>query len=103
MHSRAVSIKEPRNFDVDAMLTMVVEEQRFRATLPLVIASAWSNGIDVAPIVFSLRVNFGITIYFAGRGLKYPGLHALRKAEHIDRAMNAGFRRLHRVELIVNR
>jgi len=54
------------------------------------------------PIRFGLGVNRRITVYLAGRGLKYLGLGALGQPQHIDGAMHAGFRRLHRVELVVD-
>src|SRR5262249_19143341 len=55
------------------------------------------------PIILSLRMNTRIAIHLRGRCLQNPGLHALGKAEHIDRAVHARLDRLHRIVLVVHR
>jgi hypothetical protein len=44
-----------------------------------------------------------IAVNFAGRGLENAGLGPLSETKHIDRPMDAGFRGLDRIELVVNR
>jgi hypothetical protein len=43
-----------------------------------------------------------IAVYFRGRRLQDFCFHPLGEAEHVDRAVHAGFRRLHRIVLVVN-
>ena len=48
-------------------------------------------------------MNVRIAVDLAGRGLKDLGFNALGETQHVDRAMHAGLRRLHRIELVVDR
>src|SRR5262249_40665080 len=66
VHAWAVGIEDPRNLDADAVLPMVVKEQRFSAALAFVVASARADRVDVAPVGFGLRVNLGIAVHLAG-------------------------------------
>src|SRR5262245_55080536 len=50
-----------------------------------------------------LRMNVRITVNLRSRGLKNFCFQTLCKAQHIDRAMNAGLGRLHRIPLVMNR
>lgn len=47
----------------DAHLLAVGVHHGFRYSLPLVVASAWPNGIHVAPVGLSLRVLLGIAVH----------------------------------------
>jgi hypothetical protein len=85
------------------MLAAVIEEQGFGAALALVVARARPNRIDVAAVVFGLGMNRRVTINLAGRGLKNSGAEALGEPEHVDRAVHAGLRGLHRIVLIMVR
>src|SRR6266850_8143964 len=102
MHARAIGIENSRHFDAQPMLAVVIEEQRLGAAFAFIVTGARSDGIDIAPIVLGLRMDVGIAIDLAGRGLKNLRLHPLGETEHIDRAMDGGFRGLHRIALIVN-
>ena len=53
-------------------------------------------------VIFSLRMNFGVAIDLAGRGLQNPRFDSLCQAQHVDGAVNAGLGCLHRVVLIVH-
>ena len=48
-------------------------------------------------------MDFRIAIDFRGRGLEDFRAGPLGEAEHIDRTMHAGLRRLDRVELVMDR
>ena len=85
------------------MLAAIIHEQRLGAALALVVAGARADRIDPAPIAFLLRVHLGIAIDLAGRGLEDLGLHALGEPQHVDRAVDRGLGRLHRVDLILYR
>ena len=85
------------------MLTAVVEEQGFGSAPALVVAGAWTDGVDRAPIAFECWMDFGVAIALAGGGLEDLRAGALREPQHVDFAMHAGFGGLHRVLLIVDR
>src|SRR5258708_36001733 len=55
MHARSIGIKYPRHLDAQSMLAPIIKEQGLGATLAFVIARAWTNRVDVPPIIF----NFG--------------------------------------------
>ena len=103
MHAWAVSVENARHLDGHVELTVVVEEERFRATLAFVVARARANRIDVSPVILALRMDIRVAIDLAGRGLQDPGSRAAREAQHVDGAVHARFRGLHGVKLIVDR
>ena len=82
---------------------MIVEEQGLGAPLSLVIAGTRSDRIDPAPIFLGLRVDFGITVDLARRGLQDFRAGALGETEHVDRSVHAGLGRLNRIMLVVDR
>src|SRR5258708_4672830 len=102
MHARAVGIEDSRYLDFKAVLPMIVEEQRFGATLAFIVAGARPNGIDVAPVGLRLRMDRRITVDLAGRGLKNTASKALGETQHIDGAMHRRLGRLHWIMLIVD-
>ena len=103
VHPRAVGVEDPHHLDAEVVLAVVVEEQRLRAALALVVAAADPDRVDVAPVVLGLRVDLRVAVHLAGRGLQDPRLDPLGQAEHVDRAVHAGLGRLHRVVLVVDR
>ena len=62
MHPRTVRVEQAHDLDREIVLTPVVEEQRLRSTLALVVARARANRIHVAPVVLSLRVHLRIAV-----------------------------------------
>src|SRR3546814_7296353 len=56
VHARAIGVEDPRHFDIQAMLTMIVEEQGFGAALAFVVAATQSDRIDIAPVTLGLRM-----------------------------------------------
>ena len=103
MHARPVCVEDPRHLDLEPVLPVVVEEEGLGAALALVIAGARADGIDVAPVTFGLRMNFGIAVDLAGRSLKDLAFEALGQPQHVDRAMHRGLGRLDRVVLVMHR
>ena len=81
----------------------VAAEERFRAPLPLVVAGADPDRIDVAPVGFDLRMHDRIAVHLAGRCLQDLRTDPLGQPEHVDCAVDAGFDRLDRIALIVDR
>ena len=72
MHPRAVGVEDPRDADVDAVLAVVVEEQRLGAALAFVVAGARADRVDAAPVALGLRVDRRVAVDLAGRGLEDP-------------------------------
>ena len=103
MHARAIGVEDPRHLDAQLVLAVIVEEQRLGAALAFVVAGARADRIDVAPVVLGLRMDMGVAIDLAGRGLEDLRLHPLGQAQHVDGAMDAGLGRLHRIVLVVDR
>src|SRR6056297_3200843 len=103
MHARPVCVEDPRHLDLEPVLPVVVEEEGFGAALALIVAGAWADGIDVAPVAFGLRVNFWIAVDFTGRSLEDLALETLGQAQHVDCAVDRSFRRLNRVVLVMHR
>src|SRR4029079_8945618 len=85
------------------MLAPVVKEQRLCTALTFIVARAWSNWVDVPPIVFRLRMHRRITIDLRCRSLQDFGTHAFGKAKHVNGAVYRRLRRLHRLILVMNR
>ena len=103
MHARAVGVEDAHDLDLQPVLAVIVEEQRFGAALALIIAGARTDRIDVAPIGFRLGMDSGIAIDLARRGLQDLRLEAFGQAQHVDGAVDGGFRRLHRIMLVMDR
>ena len=102
MHARSIGIEDARNLDFQPVLAMIIEKERFGATLALVVARSDPDGVHMAPIIFGLGMNVGIAINFAGRSLKDFALQALGKAENVDGTVDGRLDRLHRIMLIVD-
>ena len=103
MHAGTVGIEDAGDLDLKSVLAMVIEEQRFCASLALVITRTRSDRIDVTPVIFSLRMNDRIAINFTGRRLQHLASQALGKPQHIDRTMDGSFGGLDRIVLIMHR
>ena len=58
-HARAVGIEDAADLDLDAVVPVVVEEQRFGAALAFVVTGARAERIDIAPVGFVLRMCVG--------------------------------------------
>src|SRR3990172_9088058 len=103
VHPGAVSVEDADHADLQLVLAVIVEEEGLRAPLPLVIACPGSDGVHVPPVRLPLRVFRRAAIHLGGGGLKDAHLQALGQAQHVDGAVHAGLRRLHGVELVVDR
>ena len=102
MHARTIGIENPHDLDRQIVLAAIIEEQRLGATLAFIVTGARTDRIDVAPVVFDLRMNIGIAIDFRCRRLQNFRPDPLGQAQHVDRAVHAGLGGLHRIALIMN-
>jgi hypothetical protein len=95
--------EDPGHLDLQAVLPPIVKKQGFRATLALIVAGARPDRVNVAPIIFSLRVDARIAIDFGRGRLENSCPQTFCKSQHVDCAVHTGFRRLHWVVLVVDR
>jgi hypothetical protein len=77
VHARAIGVEDPRHLDLQPVLAVIVEEQRLGAPLSFIVARARPDRVDVAPVVFGLRMDCRITVHFAGRCLEDLALSRL--------------------------
>ena len=54
-------LKDAGHFDVEPVLPAIDEEQGLGAPLSLVVTAAGADGIDIPPVLFSLRVNVRVS------------------------------------------
>ena len=57
VHARSVGVEDSHDLDVEPVLAVIVEEQGLGAALALVVARRGPDRIDVAPVLFGLRMN----------------------------------------------
>lgn len=102
MHARPIGVEDAGDADIELVLAVIVEEQRFCAALAFVVAATRADGIDVAPVAFALRMDGRVAIDLAGRGLEDARAQALGQAEHVDGTMHTGLGGLDRIVLVMN-
>jgi hypothetical protein len=103
VRARSLSVEGARNLDLEAVLAVIVEEQRLGAALGFVVAAVRADLVDVAPILFRLRIDGWVTVGLSRRRLDDRALQALGDAQHVDRAVHGCLGRLHEVMLLVDR
>src|SRR5690606_8431284 len=89
--------------DRGTVQAVVIEEQRFGATLAFVIAGARAGRVHRAAIVLGLGMDFRLTVDLTGRGLEDPRPGLPCQLEHVAAAIQASAERLDRVVLVVDR
>jgi len=102
VHAWTICVENTRDLDRKTMLPMIIEEESLRAALPLVIAGAWTDWIDISPIILGLRVYGGIAIDLACRGLKDATFKPFGKSKHIDRTVHRRLGGLHGIMLVMD-
>ena len=65
MHGGTVGVEDAHHARVRIELADVVCAERFRATFAFVVAGTDADGVDVAPILFLLRMDERIAVYLA--------------------------------------
>src|SRR4051812_9196636 len=103
MGPRSISIKYPCHLNLDLILSVVIKEQCLSAPLPLVIARADADRVDIPPISLNLWMKGGVPVNLAGGRLQDLGFETFGQSEHVDGPKHACFGRLDRVPLIVDR
>jgi hypothetical protein len=71
MHARPICIEDSGDFNQQAVLTLIIEEQGFRTALAFVVAGAWAGLVDLFQLALSLGMHFRVAIDLACRGLNF--------------------------------
>ena len=100
-HSGAIGVEDADHADIDVVLTMVIEKERFSAAFAFVVAGADTDGIDAAFVGLRLGVDFRIPINLGSGGLEDAGFDALGQSKAVDRSHHGRFGRLDGIELVM--
>ena len=76
-HPRAVGVEDPHDAGLHAVAPRVSHRHRLEEPLRLVVHSARTDRIDVAPVVFALRMDERVAVHL-GRGGEREFAHLLR-------------------------
>jgi len=101
MKENIVHLLENPYFEI--MLFLVIKKQGFRTAFTLIITGPDPGGIDMAPIILCLRMDFRVTVHFRGGGLKNLRLNPFGQPQHVNGPMYRGLGGLDRVKLVMNR
>lgn len=82
-HFGAVCVEDTDNTDFKAVFTVVVHSEALSGTFAFIIAGTLANWVDIAPVVFSLRVLKRVSVNFRSGGDEEAGSAALGKAQHV--------------------
>src|ERR1700730_2309231 len=85
------------------MLAAIIEEQRLRAALALVITGAHPDGIHIPPVVLLLWMRGRVTINCGDGSSDVLCLHPLGQTQLVDCSVHAHLSGLYRVKLIMDR
>mmetsp|Transcript_30203 Transcript_30203/g.89559 ORF Transcript_30203/g.89559 Transcript_30203/m.89559 type:complete len:390 (+) Transcript_30203:56-1225(+) len=102
VHPRAVGVEDAGAAGVDT-LAVILEDEGLCHALALVVARAYANGVDVAPVALRLRRDRGVAIALRGGGLEKPGEAPLGEPKLVVGAHEGRLDGLDRVELVVRR
>ena len=62
VHARPIGVENTRNFNVEIMLAVIVEKERFGAAFAFIVASARADRVNIAPIAFRLWMHRGVAV-----------------------------------------
>ena len=100
-HSGAIGVEDANHANIDVVLTMVIEKERFSAAFAFVVAGADTDGINAAFVGLRLGVDFRIPINLGSGGLEDAGFDALGQSKAVDRSHHGRFGRLDGIELVM--
>ena len=80
-HFLAVGVENTTDVSIYVVCPVVGHGDRLGEALGLVVDAADADGVDVAPVVFALRMAFGVAVDFAGAGEEKARALCLGQAE----------------------
>ncbi len=102
VQSGTVSIENSCDSDVNTLDSVVLDEKSFRCSFTLIVARPDSNGVDMAPIIFTLRTDFWVTVDFWSWSEEYSGFVLFGKIQNVDRALETSEKSFEGGILVVN-
>jgi len=103
MHPWTVGVEYTYDLDIHTVLSLIVHAECFCAPFPLIVAGTNSYGIDMSPVILSLRMNLRIPVNLTRGSLKYPGLNSFGKSQHMNGTLYRGFNGFDGIELVMYR
>lgn len=103
MHPWSVGIEDANHLDSHTIDAPVVEHQRLRRALPLVVAGTRPNRIHIPSVVLRLWMHIGVAVHLARGCLQHLRAKPLRQSQRMHRAHHAGLQRLDWIVLVVTR
>ena len=102
-HPAAVSVEDPHDRRVDALLTVVGHRQRLGVPLRLVVHPSRADRVDVAPVRLPLRMLLRIAVDLARRRDQKARALGLGQPERVMGAVGADLQRVQRQAQVVDR
>src|SRR5439155_13089249 len=102
-HPGSERIEDANDADVDAVVAVVRHRHRLGEPLGLVVHAAWSDRVDVTPVVLGLRVDLRVDVHLAGGRQQEAGTLGLGQAERLVGSEASDLQRLDRVLQVVDR
>lgn len=103
VHSGTECVEDTSNTDLDIVLSHVAISEGLGNSLALVVAGSGTDTVDMAPVLLTLRVLFGVAVDLGRRGDEESRLGSLGKTQHIECTHERGLDGLDRVVLVVGR
>ena len=102
-HPRAVGVKDADDLRIHAVIAVIGHRHGLGETLRFVVNAARSDRVDVAPVIFLLRMDERVAVAFRGRGQDERRLLGLGETERVMRAERADFERGDRQFQVIDR
>ena len=90
-HARAVGVKDAHDLSVNLMVAMIRHCHRFGETLRFIINPTRPDRVDVAPVIFLLRMDQRVAVTFRSGGQNERSLFVLGQTERVMGAERAHF------------
>ena len=101
-HAGAVRVEEADDVRLHTGLTPGREEERLAEPFRFVIAGAWTDGVDVAPVRLGLGMDERVAVDLRGRCEQEPRSDRARHFEESVHAERVGAQRMHGHAVVVH-
>ncbi len=101
-HSWPIRVENADNPRFHTVVAMVSHGDRFGEPLGFIVAASRADRVDVSPVIFGLRMNFGVAVDLGGAGEQEPGVLGLGQAQGVVGAERAHLERWDRMCQVVD-
>src|SRR5215813_11938594 len=101
--SLAIGVEYTNDAHINFMHAVVSHRHGFGEAFRLVVYASRANWVDVAPVIFLLRMHERVAVNFRSRGEEELRALGLRKTQRIVRAQRPDLQRLNRQLQVINR